>query len=61
MAIISIKKQNWIAIVKISRPKVNAMNSQFFQELQNAFNEIALDENVRAVALFSGLPKVLTN
>ena len=60
MQTISITKQDWIAIVKITRPKVNAMNHLFFQEFQQTFSELKSDREVRAVCLLSSLPNVFT-
>lgn len=45
-------KEGKIARITISRPKaMNAMNPQFFTEIEQVFKEIEANETVRAVIL----------
>ncbi|KAJ3008944.1 UNVERIFIED_CONTAM: hypothetical protein HDU68_002889 [Siphonaria sp. JEL0065] len=50
------KKKDY-AIVTLNRGPVNAMNLQFWQELQSALNEIEADQSMRGLIFQSGLEK----
>lgn len=47
-----IEKKEPIGIIKIDRPKaLNALNTETLKELQNAFSDIELDENIMVVII----------
>lgn len=43
-----------VAIMTIDRPPVNALNSELFLEIGRCADEVALDDNIRAVVLTGG-------
>ncbi|MBN2168234.1 MAG: enoyl-CoA hydratase/isomerase family protein [Actinobacteria bacterium] len=47
----------WVATVRLDRPKVNALNWQVFDEIGNCATELHYDKDVRTV-VFTGGPKV---
>jgi len=50
--ILQIKKTEEIAVVTISRPKaMNALNTQFFDEMDAAVSEFKADKNLRAIII----------
>lgn len=51
MGIISQEMVNGVAVVKINRPKVNAINDEMVRELKAAFDDIARDPDKCAVVL----------
>ena len=51
MDFIEIKKKNELAILTLSRGKVNALNDEVVRQMQTAFNSLENDPNIKAVIL----------
>lgn len=60
MKTLATETKNWVQTIKLNRPKLNAMNSDFFSEIKSCFNEIKHDGSVRVVVLFSNFENVFT-
>ncbi|KAJ3319556.1 putative enoyl CoA hydratase [Boothiomyces sp. JEL0866] len=45
--------KNYVAIVYLNRPKLNAMNMQFFKDLLDCFTRLKQDSSVRSILLLS--------
>lgn len=59
-ATVTVTKKDQIAHVELSRPKAgNAMNTAFWKEFREAFQELAMDTTVRAIVV-SGQGKFFT-
>jgi enoyl-CoA hydratase/carnithine racemase len=54
---ISIERASGVAVVRMDRPPMNALNLQMQRELQEAATEISGDESIRAAIVYGG-PKV---
>lgn len=51
MRFVNLSVEDRIALVAISRPKVNALNESVIDELFQCFNKLALDDEVKAIVL----------
>lgn len=52
--------KEWVRLVEMNRPPVNAFNQAFWQELKKVFESLSKDGDVRAIVLASALPKLFT-
>ncbi|KAJ3274228.1 putative enoyl CoA hydratase [Terramyces sp. JEL0728] len=50
---IKVELKNHVAIVYLNRPKLNAMNVQFFKDLLACFTQLKHDSSVRSILLLS--------
>jgi delta(3,5)-delta(2,4)-dienoyl-CoA isomerase len=57
---LSLEQHEMVQIVRLSRPKVNAMNKQFFLDMKNCFLQIKTNKNIRSVVIISSNPKIFT-
>ncbi len=57
---LKIVKQGNVAIVKLARAKLNAMNPQFFSDVKQCFRMLGADNDIRSVVLLSQFEKVFT-
>ena len=49
---IEIKRENRVAVIYLNRPReMNALNKAMVEELDRAFNEMAVDDDIKAVVL----------
>ncbi|MDH5186720.1 MAG: enoyl-CoA hydratase-related protein [candidate division WOR-3 bacterium] len=48
---LNVAKEDHIAIVKLNRPPVNALNTEMILEMEQAFEELAKDEELRSIVL----------
>lgn len=51
---VSIERAGGVAVIRMDRPPMNALNLQMQRELQEAATEVSGDESVRAVIVFGG-------
>ncbi len=59
MKFIEVRKKEDYVIVKINRPKVNALNFQLVSEIRDCFRESENDDTIRGVIL-TGLPNIFS-
>jgi len=52
-----VEEKDHIAIVTMARPKVNAANKQFYQEILDVFDALGADPEIRVAILRSEYPK----
>ncbi|KAJ3315321.1 putative enoyl CoA hydratase [Boothiomyces sp. JEL0838] len=50
---IKVELKNYVAVVYLNRPKLNAMNMQFFKDLLSCFTRLKEDSSVRSILLVS--------
>ena len=58
---IQVEREDAAAIVKLARPKANALNQRMVEELATAMEELAACSDVRAVVLGSEQPKFFSS
>jgi enoyl-CoA hydratase/carnithine racemase len=51
---LKVEIEDHVATMRLDRPKVNALNEQVFREIGNCADELAFDDNVRAVVVTGG-------
>jgi enoyl-CoA hydratase len=51
---VSVDAKDGVATIRLSRPPMNAINSQVQEELREASRQVGADEAVRAVVIFGG-------
>lgn len=51
---LEVDKATHVGVLRIDRPKVNALSQQVWQEIADAADEIALNRDVRAVVVWGG-------
>lgn len=54
---VGIERSHGVAVIRMDRPPMNALNLQMQRELQQAAADVSTDESVRAVIVYGG-PKV---
>ena len=48
---LNVTKENHVAIIKLNRPPVNALNTEFILEIEEYFKELEKDEETRVIVL----------
>ena len=51
---VKVEIDDFVATMRLDRPKVNALNAQVFLEIGSSADELALDDNVRAIVVTGG-------
>ena len=51
---VKVEIEDFVATMRLDRPKVNALNAQVFKEIGMCADELALDDNVRAIVVTGG-------
>jgi enoyl-CoA hydratase/carnithine racemase len=57
---LTITHQKHVAIVRLARPKLNAMNPQFFLDIKQCFRLLSTDVDIRCIVLLSQFENVFT-
>lgn len=57
---LSVEQHDMVQVVRLSRPKVNAMNKQFFLDMKSCFLQIKSNKYIRSVIILSSNSKVFT-
>lgn len=51
---VKVEIENYVATMRLDRPKVNALNAQVFLEIGGCAEELAMDDSVRAIVVTGG-------
>ena len=52
--LVNVERQGAVAVIRLDRPKVNALNVQVVSELNDACAEIESDRAIRAAVVYGG-------